>query len=89
MASANRDDAVFEDGDTFSIVRPNKMSFGFGFGPHMCVGLFIAKAEIGVALNAMLDLMPDLRFDPAYPRPVIRGVQLRGPEAVHVVWTPQ
>nr|WP_255419138.1 cytochrome P450 [Glaciimonas sp. PCH181] len=88
-ASANRDDAVFEDGDTFSIDRPAKMSFGFGFGPHMCVGLFIAKAEIEVALNAMLDLMPDLRFDPAYPRPVIRGVQLRGPEGVHVVWTPQ
>lgn len=89
VASANRDDAVFEDGDTFNIDRPAKMSFGFGFGPHMCVGLFIAKAEIDIAVNAMLDMMPDLRFDPAYPRPVIRGVQLRGPEAVHVIWTPQ
>ena len=55
----------------------------------MCVGLFIAKAEIEVALNAMLDLMPDLRIDPAYPRPVIRGIQLRGPDAVHIIWTPQ
>lgn len=88
VASANRDDAVFEDGDTFNIDRPARMSFGFGFGPHMCVGLFIAKAEIEVAVNAMLDLMPDLRFDPAHPKPVIRGVQLRGPDAVHVVWTP-
>ncbi|MES2261686.1 MAG: cytochrome P450 [Pseudomonadota bacterium] len=86
VASANRDDAVFEDGDTFNIDRPTKMSFGFGFGAHMCVGLFIAKAEIEVALNAMLDLMPDLEFDPAYPRPTIRGIQLRGPEAVHVRW---
>lgn len=89
VASANRDDAVFEDGDTFNIDRPARMSFGFGFGPHMCVGLFIAKAEIEVAVNAMLDLMPDLRFDPAHPKPVIRGVQLRGPDAVHVVWTPR
>jgi cytochrome P450 len=86
VASANRDEAVFEDGDTFNIDRPAKMSFGFGFGAHMCVGLFIAKAEIEVALNAMLDMMPNLRFDPAYPKPVIRGIQLRGPEAVHVVW---
>jgi cytochrome P450 len=86
VASANRDEAVFEDGDTFNIDRPAKMSFGFGFGAHMCVGLFIAKAEIEVALNAMLDLMPNLRFDPAYPKPVIRGIQLRGPEAVHVIW---
>lgn len=89
VASANRDDAVFEDGDTFNIDRTPRMSFGFGFGPHMCVGLFIAKAEIEVALNAMLDLMPDLRFDPAYERPVIRGIQLRGPDAVHIIWTPQ
>ena len=89
VASANRDDAAFEDGDTFNIDRPARMSFGFGFGPHMCVGLFIAKAEIEIAVNAMLDLMPDLRLDPAYPKPVIRGVQLRGPEAVHVIWTPQ
>ncbi|KAF3996142.1 cytochrome P450 [Glaciimonas immobilis] len=89
VASANRDDEVFEDGDTFNIDRTTRMAFGFGFGPHMCVGLFIAKAEIEVALNAMLDMMPDLRFDPDYPRPVIRGIQLRGPEAVHVVWTPQ
>lgn len=89
VASANRDDDVFDDGDTFNIDRTTRMSFGFGFGPHMCVGLFIAKAEIEVALNAMLDMMPDLRFDPDYPRPVIRGIQLRGPDAVHVVWTPQ
>ncbi len=86
VASANRDEAVFEDGDSFNIDRPAKMSFGFGFGAHMCVGLFIAKAEIEVALNAMLDLMPGLRFDPVYPRPLIKGIQLRGPEAVHVVW---
>jgi cytochrome P450 len=89
VASANRDDAIFEDGDTFNIDRPARMSFGFGFGPHMCVGLFIAKAEIEIAVNAMLDLMPDLRFDPAFPKPIIRGVQLRGPEEVHVIWTPQ
>lgn len=86
VASANRDDAVFEDGDSFNIDRPAKMSFGFGFGAHMCVGLFIAKAEIEVALNAMLDMMPELEFDPAYPRPTIRGIQLRGPETVHVRW---
>lgn len=86
VASANRDDAVFEDGDSFNIDRPAKMSFGFGFGAHMCVGLFIAKAEIEIALNSMLDLMPDLEFDPAYPRPTIKGIQLRGPEAVHVRW---
>jgi cytochrome P450 len=87
-ASANRDEAVFENAETFDIDRKAKPSFGFGFGAHTCLGLFVAKAEIDVALNAMLDLMPDLRFDPAFPKPEIRGVQLRGPEAIHAAWTP-
>ena len=88
VASANRDESVFEDSETFNIDRRAKPAFGFGFGVHMCLGLFVAKAEIEAALNAMLDLMPNLRFDPDQPPPEIRGIALRGPGAVHVVWDP-
>ena len=63
-----------------------KPSFGFGFGPHMCIGQFIAKTEMIVALNAILDLFPNIRLDPDMPKPVISGAQLRGPEEVYVVW---
>jgi hypothetical protein len=38
-----------------------------------------------VALDAILDL-PNLRFDPAYHHPEIRGLNMRGPDAVHVLW---
>ncbi|MNF85123.1 Biotin biosynthesis cytochrome P450 [compost metagenome] len=58
VTSANRDEDAFENADTFDIDRRAKPSFGFGFGPHMCIGQFVAKTEINCALNAILDLMP-------------------------------
>jgi cytochrome P450 len=86
IQTANRDPDVFEDPDTFNIDRPNKPSFGFGYGVHMCIGLFVAKAEIESAVNAIFDMMPNIRFDPERPAPRIKGVGLRGPDAIHVVW---
>tara|TARA_R110002110_G_C13470525_1_gene720954 strand:+ start:68546 stop:69820 length:1275 start_codon:yes stop_codon:yes gene_type:complete len=86
VSSANRDEEVFANSETFDIDRDLKPSFGFGFGPHTCIGQFIAKAELQVALNAILDLLPNVRFDPEQPRPVITGAQLRGPHSVPVVW---
>jgi|TARA_R110001583_G_scaffold187287_1_gene348499 cytochrome P450 len=86
VASANRDEAAFDGADQFNIDRKVKPSFGFGFGPHVCIGQFIAKTELSVAINAVLDMLPNIRFDPDYPAPVIRGAQLRGPDSLHVVW---
>lgn len=85
IAAANRDPSVYEDPDRLWLKRPMRPLLSFGFGPHMCLGMHMALAEMEVALDAMLDL-PNLRFDPAYPRPEIRGLNLRGPDAVHVLW---
>ncbi|MGN6063705.1 cytochrome P450 [Brevundimonas diminuta] len=86
VGSANRDETVFENPDVFDIDRKQMAAFGFGFGAHMCVGMWLAKVEIEEAVGLLLDLLPNLRLDPAFPRPVVRGVSLRGPDAVHVVW---
>lgn len=86
VTSANRDEDVFENADVFDIDRRLRPSFGFGFGPHMCIGQFVAKTEMQCALNAILDLMPNIRLDPSKPAPEITGAQLRGPHHVHVIW---
>ena len=86
VSSANRDEDAFEDADTFNIDRRQKPSFGFRFGPHMCIGQFVAKTEINCAVNAILDLMPNIRLDPSKPAPEITGAQLRGPHSLPVVW---
>ena len=85
IASANRDPETYEDPDRLWLKRPMRPLLSFGFGPHMCMGMHMALAEMEVALDAMLDL-PNLRFDPAYPHPEIRGLNMRGPDALHVLW---
>lgn len=86
VTSANRDEEVFENPDVFDLDRRQKPSFGFGFGPHMCIGQFVAKLELNSAINAILDLFPNVRLDPDKPVPHIQGAQLREAHAVHVIW---
>lgn len=86
VASANRDESAFENPDVFNIDRRQKPSFGFGFGPHMCIGQFVAKLELNCAINGILDLMPNVRLDPEQPAPLIEGAHLRGAKNVHVIW---
>lgn len=86
VASANRDESAFENPDVFDIDRRQKPSFGFGFGPHMCIGQFVAKLELNCAINGILDLMPNVRLDPEQPAPQIEGAHLRGAKNVHVIW---
>lgn len=85
VSSANRDEEAFENSETFDIDRKPKPSFGFGFGPHMCIGQFVAQTELQVAVNAVLDLLPNLSLDLTKPAPKITGAQLRGPHELHVI----
>lgn len=86
VASANRDEEVFENADQFNPDRRMKPSFGFGFGTHMCIGQFVAKIELTSAINTILDLFPNIRLDPNQPAPKIQGAMLRGAKSVAVIW---
>jgi cytochrome P450 len=44
--SANRDEEVFEASQEFNIQRSNKSHIAFGFGPHVCIGLALARLEM-------------------------------------------
>jgi len=60
-ASANFDDAVFEDPFTFDITRnPNPhVAFG-GHGAHYCIGANLARMEVKLIFDALADLCPDI-----------------------------
>ena len=62
--SANRDETVFEEPDRFDVGRkPNPhMAFGGG-GPHFCLGANLARMEITVMFEHLLDRLPDLHVD--------------------------
>lgn len=55
FASANRDDAVFPDGCTFQMDRPNIAEhLAFGRGPHHCPGVHLGRVEMRVMLEELL-----------------------------------
>lgn len=71
MAAANNDPAVHENPRKFDLFRGTKSHFGFGLGPHMCLGQHLARLEMSRALNAILDRLPGLRFDPEDRKSVV------------------
>lgn len=66
--SANRDETVFPDADVFDLARTPNKHLTFGYGPHFCLGAFLARAEIGAVAEGLRDLVSELRpSGPALP----------------------
>jgi cholest-4-en-3-one 26-monooxygenase len=62
--SANFDEAHFESPDRFDITRAPNEHLAFGFGPHVCLGASLARMEIRVMVDRILDRLPDLHLTP-------------------------
>jgi cytochrome P450 family 142 subfamily A polypeptide 1 len=64
--SANRDERVFEDPDTFDVTRRHNHHVAFGFGTHFCLGANLARLELRVCFEALLARLPDFRLPPGF-----------------------
>lgn len=84
LAAANRDPARWERPDEYDPFRPVKPHLGFGHGPHTCLGMHVARAEMTHGIGALLDRFDGMRLDPDAPAPRIIGLYERGPDAVPV-----
>jgi cytochrome P450 len=86
ITAANRDPAVFADPDAFDPGRANlRRHLAFAQGPHVCVGVHLARLEARAALTAVLLRLPGLALDPDRP-PRVRGLVFRKPERLDAVW---
>jgi cytochrome P450 len=86
LGAANRDPARWERPDDFEITRSPKPSLAFGNGAHICLGMHVARAEMTVGINALLDRLPNLRLDPDAEPPRYIGFYERGATAIPVVF---
>lgn len=90
LAAANRDPATFTEPDSFDPWRPNLRSHvTFAQGPHVCLGLHLARLEAQLALEQALQTLPDLHLLPtkhALQAAKPRGLIFRKPQALQVQW---
>ncbi|NEQ18610.1 MAG: cytochrome P450 [Microcoleus sp. SIO2G3] len=97
IGAANRDDHKYKEPDTFNIFRDDldvKRAYGgdanhlaFGIGRHFCVGSMLARAEVAIATNLLLDEMHDIAFKDGFT-PQEEGIFLRACEKLEVRFTP-
>ncbi len=89
FASANRDPERFERADEFRLDRPLdevRRHLAFGWGIHFCIGAPLARLELRVAFERILDRMTDIRLA-GTPRRNTSFV-LRGLTSLPISWSP-
>ena len=91
LAGANRDPEVFLEPDRYDVRRDNaRLQLAFVRGPHVCLGLHLARLQTIAAVDAVLNLLPNVHLDHASPdggfEPA-RGLVFRKPARVPVRWS--
>jgi cytochrome P450 len=88
LGAANRDPGRYADPDAFDVAREGGPAISFGGGIHKCLGMHLARMEMRVLLNAVLDRLPELRLDPAAEDVHIHGLIFRSPPDLPVRFGP-
>ena len=86
LAGANRDPDEFADPDRFDLQRPKRRRhLAFAAGPHVCIGMDLARLEVVDAVTALVTRFPRLRLAEGAPSPT--GLVFRKPARLPVLWT--
>lgn len=66
--SGNRDEEVFDDPNSFKVDRSPNKHIAFGYGPHLCLGQFLAKLEMRVLFEELIPRLGEVQLagDPAW-----------------------
>jgi cytochrome P450 family 142 subfamily A polypeptide 1 len=86
--SANFDEAVFDEPDRFDIQRNPNSHLAFGFGTHFCMGNQLARLELSLMTERVLQRLPDLRLAEGAEVPLRPANFVSGPVSMPVVFTP-
>ncbi len=88
LGAANRDPARWPDPDRFDILRAPKPHIAFALGPHVCLGMHLARMETRVLLETLFERLPGLRLDPDAEDVHVSGLLFRAPLALPVRFDP-
>lgn len=85
LAAANHDPHVFDTPERFDLTRDSSRQIGFGNGPHLCLGLHLARLEAEIALTGLFGRWPHVAL--ACPRDAVRWISryaVRGPKSLPI-----
>jgi cytochrome P450 family 142 subfamily A polypeptide 1 len=85
--SANRDAKEFDDPDSFRVER-NPTHVAFGIGNHFCLGANLGRMELRVALEQLLQRLPDMEFSRGGPE-IVPSSLVRCCRHMYVKFTPE
>jgi len=86
--SANRDERAFARADEFHVDRDPNDHVAFGHGLHFCLGASLARLELRVMFETLLERLPDLSLATDEPLPLRPSNFIVGIEEMPVVFTP-
>lgn len=86
--SANHDESRFDNPESFDPDREQKSHIAFGTGRHQCLGMHLARLELRVGINAVLDRLHNLRLDPEGGSVKVEGIPFRSPPSLPVLFDP-
>jgi cytochrome P450 len=84
FSAGNRDSEAFEKPSHADITRSPNRHLGFGYGPHMCIGMHLARLELKLLVHEWLKQIPDFSIkenDELHFHPGIYGLN-----ALPLIW---
>jgi cholest-4-en-3-one 26-monooxygenase len=86
--AANRDESVFARPENFDTQRTPNDHIAFGFGTHFCLGNQLARLELRVMFERLLERMPDMALATSDDLPRRPANFISGIEKMPVSFTP-
>lgn len=85
VPSASVDPRAYPNPETTDVRRENLSHLAFGSGPHHCLGANLARLELRIMYETLLEKLPEFRLDPDHP-PTFHGSIIAGPSTLHLRW---
>ncbi|MEP7201412.1 MAG: cytochrome P450 [Ilumatobacteraceae bacterium] len=83
LSSANRDERHWTEPDRYDLHRKEGPHLAFSTGAHVCLGAWLGRSTVRVAVQRLFERLPDLRLAGEVD---IRGFEFRGPVRLDVTW---
>lgn len=85
MTLSSRDDDEFDNPDVLDITQPPRRHLVFGYGPHTCIGMHLARLEVKVVMDRWFARIPPFRIADGASVPT-RGANVLGIDTLPLIW---